>query len=1026
MKERQMILSPERLRKVLKTRVRNDIIIQRYFIMAISLNITQIKSFLNSLGFTGTQSGSEYKYGFTHNGYTIHCNFEDDGSGNVIMGEVDYGSDIKIGHTGVCSLSKDEFLVQLECVIRLLKIGYIPNQIELEKTYTLGHKNKGRLDVLVKKGNIPWLMIECKTSGQEYEEELDRVKKNGSQIFSYYAQDRTPSLIGVYASNPLTLAFDFSQISTQKLDKLGSDKDIFKSWDKTFVSPGIFGTGISPYECDSFNLRKKDLKELDRENGNKLYNRFMEILRRYAISDKSNAFSVFFNLFVCKIYDEETKGDEDILDFQWKLADDSITFTNRLSDIYYQSIKQYLSMECDADYYTHFGNGMLFPIKEFSFIEILNVNDFNFNANILVEVVKILQEYKIKYFTRQQFLGDFFENLLNKGFKQESGQFFTPHPLTRFILRALPIDKLIENKIKKREPYILPYTIDFACGGGHFLTEAMLEIEKVFPAVNVGELNGPQRRNFENLKNNYYWAKEYIYGIEKDSRLAKTTKIAMFLNGDGDADIISADGLADFYTNKIYKNKLRNTVEKVSNNNFDLVVSNPPFSVEGFFNTIDNLEMFSLKDSLSPKSCEIECFFLERSLQLLGENGYCGLIFPMSIFNNKNVIYTNARKLLLLNYDIYAITEMREKAFSVTNTTTVIIFARKRTNEELRKILSDFATFSNIQADDIDLMLSNVEVSNQTYLSTDLKDGLIDFIIDNYSHRIIASFSGEKKNQEFFQGYRFSKGRGKEELVETNYGCLIPKEGDYGDSDLASAIHSLFHGHEFTELKGELSKHCAYVNAEDFIDRDSKLIFPPSKFLTSKTIKIESISPIGDIIDEFDSDATTIGDLIKANKVEYIGGLIYDKVDEVPFATDRIVLTASNIDLSKGKLVFDTKLIYLRDTYSISPDLTVKKNDIVISMSSGSLKHLGKVALADSDYDNMMVGGFLGILRCDSEEMANALYYRLMSKEFRKYVFAKKGQNINNLSINDISKISIKLPKDLKTFAEKAIEERNK
>lgn len=990
--------------------------------MSISLNTTQLSKFMIDLGFAKIPSES-FLFEYSNN-YTIKCSFKDDGEGNVIDSQVDYGADIKIGHASVCSLTKDEFLVQLECVIRLLKKGYSANQIELEKTYPLGKKEKGRLDVLVKKGNIPWLMIECKTMGQEFDEEIEKVKKSGSQIFSYYAQDRTPALIGVYTSDPVTLSFEFQQISTQKLDKLGSEKDIYKSWDKSFTSSGIFASGISPYECDTFNLRKIDLKELDKKNGNKLYNRFMEILRRYAISDKSNAFNVFFNLFVCKIYDEETKGDDDILDFQWKLSDDTNQFVDRLSSIYYQSIKQYLSLDCDSNYYTHFGNGILFPVKEFSFVEILNINDYIFNANILVEVVKILQEYKIKYFTRQQFLGDFFENLLNKGFKQESGQFFTPHPLTRFILRALPIDMLIENKIHKREPYILPYTIDFACGGGHFLTEAMLEIEKVFPKLKVGELNGPQRRNFENLKNNYYWAKEYIYGIEKDSRLAKTTKIAMFLNGDGDADIISADGLADFFSNKIYKGKLKNTVEKCSNNNFDLVVSNPPFSVEGFFNTIENIDLFSLKDSLTPKSCEIECFFLERSLQLLNGNGYCGLIFPMSIFNNKNTIYKKSRSMLLLNYDIYAITEMREKAFSVTNTTTVIIFARKRTQDELNQIVLDYADCKNILHNDASISQLHYEINEQSYLSTDINNELVDFVVEKYNHKISVSFSGEKKNQEFFQGYRFSKGRGKEKLVETNYGCLVPTEGDYGDKDLASVIHSLFHGQEFDELKGELKKHCTYVEANEIIDLDNHLIFPPSKFLTSKTIKIESISPIGDLIDEFESEETTIGQLITDDKVKYISGLIYDKTDEVPFATNNIVLTASNIDLSKGNLNFDTKLIYLNETFEINTDLTVKKNDIIISMSSGSLKHLGKVALAKIDHSNMMIGGFLGIFRCASEELANALYYRLMSKSFRKYVFAKKGQNINNLSIQDLQKIKIFIPKDVKAFLAKVNEKR--
>jgi type I restriction enzyme M protein len=59
----------------------------------------------------------------------------------------------------------------LECVIRLLSKGYKPENIELEKTYKLGHKDKGRLDVYIKKGKNAWALIECKTFGAEYENE---------------------------------------------------------------------------------------------------------------------------------------------------------------------------------------------------------------------------------------------------------------------------------------------------------------------------------------------------------------------------------------------------------------------------------------------------------------------------------------------------------------------------------------------------------------------------------------------------------------------------------------------------------------------------------------------------------------------------------------------------------------------------------------------------------------------------------------------------------------------------------------
>jgi hypothetical protein len=65
-----------------------------------------------------------------------------------------------------------------------------------------------------------------------------------------------------------------------------------------------------------------------------------------------------------------------------------------------------------------------------------------------------------------------------------------------------------------------------------------------------------------------------------------------------------------------------------------------------------------------------------------------------------------------------------------------------------------------------------------------------------------------------------------------------------------------------------------------------------------------------------------------------------------------------------------------------------------------------------------MIGGFLNIIRANSEELAYALFYRFMSRKFRDYVFSKKGQNINNLNIVELSGLSIDLPKDLKSFAE--------
>lgn len=56
----------------------------------------------------------------------------------------------------------------------------------------------------------------------------------------------------------------------------------------------------------------------------------------------------------------------------------------------------------------------------------------------------------------------------------------------------------------------------------------------------------------------FEWAKQYVYGVEKDYRLVKAAKISTFLNGDGDANIILADGLDKFSSSK-YIDKLKMT-----------------------------------------------------------------------------------------------------------------------------------------------------------------------------------------------------------------------------------------------------------------------------------------------------------------------------------------------------------------------------------------------------------------------------------------------------------------------------------
>ena len=105
---------------------------------------------------------------------------------------------------------------------------------------------------------------------------------------------------------------------------------------------------------------------------------------------------------------------------------------------------------------------------------------------MLIEILQLLQYKQFRYerkdsseFKKQKrYLGEFFELLLDAGYKQTAGQFFTPLPIAKFIISSLPIREIIQGKIEQKQHDFLPLLIDYACGSGHFLVEAIEEIQE--------------------------------------------------------------------------------------------------------------------------------------------------------------------------------------------------------------------------------------------------------------------------------------------------------------------------------------------------------------------------------------------------------------------------------------------------------------------------------------------------------------------------------------------------------------------
>ncbi|WP_297248618.1 N-6 DNA methylase [uncultured Brachyspira sp.] len=713
-----------------------------------------IKKLLLVLGYKETNFGiynKKYK-----NNYTISINFDKE---KIFYIDNNFDKNIKLGDETTSNFENSENFVVLECVDRLLEKGYSPDSITLEKKWEMGRKEKGKLDILVSKDNISYLMIECKTWGSEFNKEYkNMLNKKGGQLFSYYNQDRNAEYLCLYTSilnddDKIEYKNEIVKID-EELKTLANVEEIYNRWNKQFSFNGIFEKDILPYGIQAKALLKKDLKIITPEDGKNIYNQFLEILRHNVVSDKPNAFNKIFNLFVCKVFDEDNTKENEELSFQWREATDNYEiFIDRLNQLFQSGMKDYLNkiifyiklddikQKNEKELRESLMQAMIYKNQEFSFVDIFDERDFKRNTSIVKEVVELLQGYQFRYTEKHQFLGDFFENLLNTGFKQEVGQFFTPRILTRFIVQSIPIKEMIKEKILSGDKDFIPKVIDFACGSGHFLTEAMDIIQKSL--LEIGKENLDILKRVEDVLNRYnndpdkfIWAKDYIYGIENDYRLVKTTKLSCFFNGDGEAQILQTSGIYPF-SHDDYRGTLLDTKNK-ENERFDIVISNPPYSVSGFKAIMDRNsdEAFDLYKDITDSSKEIEVIFIERMKQLLKPNGYAAIILPISILQNDG-LYEKARTIIFENFYLKGIVKLGSNAFQATGTNTVILFLQKR----------------------------------EKSISLENKESYVNMCKDK---KLLIIDTGEKDDEKKFLGYSFSNRRGNEGITEER-----DKEGTY-------------------------------------------------------------------------------------------------------------------------------------------------------------------------------------------------------------------------------------------------------
>lgn len=729
-----------------------------------------------------------------------------------------YPEDLKVNDQTTSNFSHPENFVVFECVNRLLSKGYIAKNLELEPRWQVGRgASGGKADILVKdNAGDEYLIIECKTYGEEYEKAWSNTKNDGDQLFSYAQQVKKTQYLCLYTSDILedrisylnkviTLNDNVEYLKTFKSSKVKSFKEasdvkelvyVWKSiYNQEYDESGIFEEGIQAYDIQKYN-KLEDLKTIGFEDTQKKYNEFATILRQHNVSSHENAFDKLVNILLAKIVDEIQHPDS--LEFNWKgtAYDDYYQLQDRLQKLYKDGMQKFLNEEVtyidnkqlddafklfknDPDatkdiVMEYFRELKFYTNNDFAFIDVHNERLFKQNSEILLKIVKMFQDIKLKTDEQNQFLGDLFEGFLDDGVKQSEGQFFTPLPITRFIISSLPLKEIL-NQLDE-----LPKVIDYACGAGHFLNEYATQIKEY-----VSE---------EQLHDVY----SNIYGIEKEYRLSKVSKVSAFMYGQDEINIIYGDALANN--------------DGVEDNSYDILIANPPYSVKGFLETLseEEQEKYELTSLINKNSYfsnnSIESFFVERANQLLKDGGIAGIILPSSILTNGNKLYIKTREIILSSFDIISIVELPSGTFGATGTNTVILFLRKKVSnpsllnhyknrvnswfdcnfdkDEIfddKELLMDYLTKQNINYEDYFEFLNGSlnnnlkenfvfkqyinEYGNNINVISDIeKDKLLYFMLLNTQSNDVVIVTAPTKSDEKkkFLGYSWSKRRGNE------------------------------------------------------------------------------------------------------------------------------------------------------------------------------------------------------------------------------------------------------------------------
>ena len=671
---------------------------------------------------------------------------------------VTYSKDLK-GKT-ITTLPGDEEITRAYILTRLVnELGYSIENIELEHEYTAGrpHTNTSIIDIIVRdENNDAFLFIEVKSP--EECASIDKDKTIEEQLFKVAGMERTEGHKVKYLML-YTLDINGTDITDDCMIIDSDDFSVFSDWEATrdYLTEIPEGYGAAkkvPYVKGS----KKDLiTNFSHELLDYIQEDLHNVLWGGGGTDDNDVFSSLTNLILAKIEDEEEKGNGDTYDFQTLSFETPEALYNRINALYRRALKEKLNITDDDQ------------------IEKSHVVDTNkFSISKVKYTVQALEKYSFidgkNSLSGKDILGDFFEGIIRTGFKQSKGQFFTHVNIVKFMLWAVQADKLAIDRINNDKE--IPYMIDPSAGSGTFLIEYMKFITQNIKYRFRDKLD-TNRAVKDKVESDWFypdyrenkWAREYIYGSELNFNLGTATKVNMILHGDGSTNIFvgaqKGDGLLPF--NEYIKASAPNALNKEFddkhytqkvNGQFDLILTNPPFSV-----SLDNDTKKKVgKSFLFVEKKNSENLFIERYYQLLKDGGRLAVVLPESVFDTTENKYI--RLFLYKYFKIKAIVSLPQKTFApFTNTKTSILFAQKKSDAEIEAYVKEWNEVSKEYAqiktrvENLVAVKEGKKKKSRLPSIKDLTEAQEREILDNFLKVYLQEKDSELTNEELMDKY---------------------------------------------------------------------------------------------------------------------------------------------------------------------------------------------------------------------------------------------------------------------------------